>query len=222
MSHGFFVVGGPQAAGKSSTIKYLHSKYCSTVPMDENVYKNLVALQEMRQIIIHKYSILGAIFMDKSDEIEIVENDLKRMDNILDLDDDRIYLDECNIFTLAHLKNHCIEANKYFHEYCDRLRRLDASIMFLGISPEISWQRRKKRYEERIEGFPPDERETIMRSYKEYLFELHPRISELYEELDFPKTKIDAEILSEYLLLKASESFEEMMKRYEAGLTRRF
>ena len=118
---GYFVIGGPQAAGKSSSIKYIHSKYLSIVPLltrgakgpdvpqSEHEFKNLIALQEMRQAIIYKYNINGGIFVERGEEEEIVKNDLARMDRILEDGNSNIFLDECNIFTLAHSRAHHID-----------------------------------------------------------------------------------------------------------------
>jgi hypothetical protein len=230
MSKGYFVFGGPQAAGKSSTIQYIHSKYCSSIAplienwsrQDDDGYRNLIHLQEMRQMIIHKYNINGGIFLQRSDEYEIIKSDLKRMDEILQADDNRVFLDECNIFTLAHSKAHGINTDIYFLEFCKRLSDLDASIIFLSIPPEVSWQRRKERYEKRLEGFQPDERAIIMRKYREYLFRLAPIMEELYDKIEFPKIKIDAKDPIEDSLIESSKAFEDMSKRYEIIIKKRF
>ena len=46
--------------------------------------------------------------------------------------------------------------------------------------------------------------------YKEYLFKLQPLTLELYEQLDFPKIKIDANVPYEDSLQKAGETFKKM------------
>lgn len=234
MVYGFFVIGGPQAAGKSTVIKYLHSKYKSTVPLltrggksshvpsTKTEYKNLIALQEMRQIVIHKYNTPGGIFVERDEEVEIVESDLARMDRIMEEGDSRIFLDECNVFTLAHSKSHDIDLDFYFHDYMERLRRLGAYVIFLDVSPGTSWARRRTRYEERTEGFPPGERESVLQMYHDYLFRFRPFLEEVYERVDLPKTRINMDVPVEEAFVRVSDTFEEMAREQNMKLTRRF
>ncbi|MCX6816136.1 MAG: hypothetical protein NT120_04780 [Candidatus Aenigmarchaeota archaeon] len=192
---------------------------------EENEYKNLIALQEMRQIVVHKYDIPGGIYVERAEEEEIVNSDLQRMNNIISKEsysDSRIILDECNVFTLAHSKAHDIDLDHYFQEYIKKLKELDAFILFLDISPETSWQRRKARYDERIQEFPYHDRESIMKTYHDYLFRFKPLLDELYGRIDLPKVKIDVNTpLFESLDVVAS-AFEDICGKKKIALKKRF
>lgn len=212
-------MAGPQAAGKSSSIRYLHSKYCID---EQGEYKNPVALQEMRQIVIHKYNIPGAIFVERAEEREIIESDLERMDRILRDDDERTFLDECNVFTLAHARAHGVDFESYYQDYCERLAKLNAGVIFLDISPETSWYRRMPRYEERVQEFPPKERQKIMGMYRSYMFKLKPLLDELYDRLDVPKRKIENDGTTEETLPEVAKAFEEMAQESGIVLCSRF
>lgn len=79
--------------------------------------------------------LLGAIFMSEERELEVVQCDFGRMDLILKRTHKRlIYIDECNIFTIAHAAAHGIrQVEKYWDEYVDRLQKLRAKVIFLDV-----------------------------------------------------------------------------------------
>ena len=144
------------------------------------------------------------------------------MDRILEDGNSNIFLDECNIFTLAHSRAHHIDLDSYLPEYTARLRALDARILFLDVRPQTSWKRRKSKYEERTEFFPQDEREKILQMYHDYLFRFKPFIDDLYERIDLPKIRLDAEIPAEDLVKNVSAKFSEIAEVSGLKLKRRF
>ena len=220
MPRKFFVVTGPQAAGKTTAIMHLSGKYINSVPMLTRTEKGKVvppyevmSLEESRALIVHKYQVKGAVFMSELDELEVIHNDMTRMFKILRNEDrGEMYIDECNVFTLAHAKAHGIDLlDGYYKQYCDMLRKLNARFLFLDVPPEISWKRRRERYKQRHWDLPPSEREEVMKRHKDYLFTLYPELLKIYEGLDFPKAKIDTSVpLSDALALIEKEISELM------------
>jgi thymidylate kinase len=188
------IIAGPQAAGKSTAVTQLSSQACSIAPLFLGKRAPLLfPLQESRQIIVHKHMLLGAIFMTLEHELEVVNCDLERMDLILQRDQHHfVYVDEGNIFTLAHAAAHGItEAGRYWDSYVARLTRLNTAVIFLDVPPDVSWDRRQRRYEQRLAYFPESQREAIRQQYREYLGKLSPLLLDLYRRLPFPKVTID-------------------------------
>ena len=191
------IIAGPQAAGKTTAVSQICSYFSALSPILNSSGRKIppiFPLQESRQIIVHKDILLGAIFMTPEQEEEVVACDLARMDLILSRSRDRlVYLDECNIFTIAHATAHGVAGvENHWQEYISRLNQLNAKIIFLDVGPEISWERRRRKYEQRLIYFPANRHESIMRRYREYLARLHPILLDVYHRLPFPKEIIDA------------------------------
>lgn len=180
MKSHYIIIAGPQAAGKTTALKFL-SQY----------YPNVCFFRESREIANSKYKIQGAVSITKKDEIQAISIDFKRMQAVLERLENKIYIDECNIFNLAHASMHGILIKEYFKDYCNLLERLNTRIFFLDIKPEISWQRREKQYRERIKSFPPREQETMMQEYKKYIEAVYPNLLKLYNKITLPKFKLN-------------------------------
>ena len=131
----YLILAGPQAAGKSTAQMAL----CSEEP-------SIISLEESRQIIVHRHQRKGAIFMTKDDELEVIHHDMHRMFRILDETvRDQVYVDETNVFTLGHALAHGIDLlDGYFRQYVDMLSRLGTALLFLDVSPEVSWEKRSR------------------------------------------------------------------------------
>lgn len=184
------IISGPQAAGKSTSIGKINDLL--RYRLGEKYVVPFV-LQEARQIIVHKYHSMGAIFLDIEHEKEIIETDFFRMEKILsEIDDSLIYLDECNVFTLAHAKAHGEDlSDLFFDKYIDYLKRLNAVVVYIDLDPDISWRRREQSYRSRLFRFPEEEREGILTRYFEYLRRLHPELKNVFEKIRLPKIVID-------------------------------
>jgi|HubBroStandDraft_2_1064218.scaffolds.fasta_scaffold213547_1 hypothetical protein len=193
----YFILAGPQAAGKSTLGKYI----CST---DSSV----ISLQESRQLVIHNSTKKGAIFMTDLDELEVIHYDMTRMFTILGQDRlDRCYLDETNVFTLGHARAHGIDLLEgYFRQYCDLLRKFKTGLIFIDIPPSVSWERRRHRYAQRLWDFSDEAKEQTMVRYKTYLDRLYPELLSIYDRLDFPKIKIDGTLSPDNTAREASEA----------------
>ncbi|HLC48860.1 MAG TPA: hypothetical protein VJI96_00540 [Candidatus Andersenbacteria bacterium] len=206
------IIAGPQAAGKSTTITALQSQNVSSL-LGCGKSPVIFPLQESRQITAHRHMLLGAIFMTLEQELEVVNCDLERMDFILERTQNQfLYVDECNIFTTAHAKAHGIlELEQYWNQYITRLHRLDAVVIFLDVVPDISWERRRHKYEQRLIYFPENERETILERYRLYLTKLHPLLHEVYDRLPFPKAIIDGNSSEDYVLATACKQIANLL-----------
>jgi thymidylate kinase len=210
MPHGYIILAGPQAAGKSTALNYISCNYQSRVSPESaqefgakipryapnghgSLPTNLVILQEMRQMVLRNHSVPGGVFVDWAGEAEIIDKDLQRLDEIIARKDNRVYIDETNIFTLAHAQFHNIEIEPCFKEYIKRLEQTNPLIIFLDVSPDTSWQRRKSRYEERVMDFPADAKAKALNRYRDYLKKIHQELYKFYERLDLPKVMINTE-----------------------------
>ena len=82
-SAGYFIIAGPQCAGKTTAKKYLYARYMVVGRSSRNdlqEQRNLTLLPEMRQVVMHERGIHSAIFIDVETELEIIQRDLDRMD----------------------------------------------------------------------------------------------------------------------------------------------
>ena len=191
------IIAGPQAAGKSTAITNLDLQFRSARALfPQKQVPALMALQESRQIIVHKNMLLGAQFMDVTDEREIPRCDFSRMDKMIAQNHKRlVYVDECNIFTLAHAEAHGIASlRRHWSRYLRYLKQLDAKVIFLDVPPDVSWERRRERYEQRLIYFPESQHQSIMKGYRDYLDRIHPLLHKLYNKLPLPKILLDARV----------------------------
>lgn len=186
----YIIIAGPQAAGKSTTIRRISNENPLITPYLTRTGK-VTLLKEGREIIGKKHNSLGAIFMSKEQEREVIEADLKRISN-LERDSKEIYIDESSVFTLAHAALHGIPTTDYFKEYLALLHSLNARVIFLDAPPSTSWQRRKNSYASRVSPLPDYEQSEVMQEYQRYMNGVYPELLKLFNNLNLPKFKIDA------------------------------
>jgi len=187
----YLIIAGPQAAGKTTAIRLIREQGKNPV-FDEDM--EFCFFKEGRAIINSKYSLKGAVSITRLDEIEAIELDLRRMSQLQEGIENRCYFDESNIFTLSHASMRHIPIRSYFDDYCSLLEKLNTGIIFLDITPEISWGRRKRRYIKRVENLPSREQEKMLAGYKNYISSVYNRLLNLYEMIRFPKIRIDASL----------------------------
>lgn len=199
----YLVIAGPQAAGKSTLVNAVASQKPA-----------IITLEESRQIIVHKYQRKGAIFMTRDDEIEVIHQDMTRMFSIIGKGSGGTggaYVDETNVFTLAHARAHGIDlVAGYYKQYCDMLARLQGAVLFLDVPPALSWSRRRHRYLQRLWDFEPSERDDLMAKYEEYLERLHPELNDIFDRLPCPKRRVDATGAPDEVLRFALHAFREL------------
>jgi thymidylate kinase len=212
----FIVIAGPQAAGKTTVISALNEQYQNLSSLitffGQHSLPFLFPLQESRQIMIHRDVVLGGIFMTPEQELEVIKWDLNRMDLILaQKHDNLVYLDECNVFTIAHaLAHQFARAEDYWDEYMARLEKLQAGVIFLDVPFQLSWDRRQHRYKQRLVCFPESDHARIMEEYYFYLVKLGPELLKIYERLTIPKIKIDASLPKNTVMQNVSKALAEL------------
>ena len=225
MTRKYVIIAGPQASGKSTLVSHLSSKYPDGIYFlgrtnnEPNllVSSELIPMEESRQVIVNRRQLKGAIFMSYLDEIEVIHTDMIRMFKILrDREDTgELYVDECNVFTLGHAKAHGIDLlDGYFRQYMDLLSSLNTSVLFLNVSPDISWERRQFSYRQRLWDVPLEERAKVLGQYEAYLHQLHPELVAIYDLLPFPKIKIDSSTSLDDVLKRGEEAFEKLLTGY--------
>lgn len=191
----YVLLCGPQAAGKSTCVGSLRDFLLNLYPcLPLSAELGSFCLQESRQIIVRKYHAMGGIFLTVEQEREIIATDLYRMTVITrELDDSTFYVDETNVFTLAHAKVHGIDLfTEFWPQYMALLKELQAVVVFMDIDPATSWQRRKHIYKNRLYRFPQKDRRKILKRFEEYLGQLYPELLDIYEKLEIPKIKVSA------------------------------
>ncbi len=207
------IIAGPQAAGKSTTIARLSEQYAGIAPLFGRKRGPLIfPLQESRQIFVHMHMLLGGIFMTPEQEYQIIACDFERMDAIARRASRRIvYLDECNVFTLAHAAAHGVAGvQDQLANYVRRLQALRAKVIFLDIPPSVSWDRRKRSYEKRLVYFPTKDHARLMSAFERHLHKVHPLLLETYEKLPLPKRLIDARQPNRSIIAQASAALSEL------------
>ncbi len=185
----YVIIAGPQAAGKSTLLQSLSREHPKTR-----------ALEETRHIIKKKYNLLGAISMTRELEFEVIDEDLKRMcelESVMREEQIDLCLDECNVLTLAHAMTHGISTQKPLKEYSLLLKQLGASVIFLDVAPEISWQRRHEKYAQRLRETSEEsdyEKEKMMGEYQTYMNRVYPLLISTFRKLNVPKVRFDASL----------------------------
>lgn len=211
------IIAGPQAAGKSTVIASLDECCRTGCPFfSKRKPPALFPLQESRQIVVHANMLLGAIFMRPEHEVAIVQCDLRRMDQILARPRNRlVYLDECNVFTIAHAVGHGVgDIEKYWDEYLRRLEKLNAKVVFMDLSPEISWARRWRKYEQRLIYFPKRQHRAIMQKFHDYMEKTHGLLRGVYERFPFAKETVDASLSREEVLRATYQSLARLSRSF--------
>lgn len=197
------IVAGPQGSGKSTAQRHLVYRYC-----------NVVLLREAAQILFdtdRKRGVtLGGALVGSDFERRILELDLERMRRIsFQGRREAIYLDETNIFSVAHesLKDPSF-AQEMHQRYLQALRNFRVGVLFTNVSPEISWMRRRRVYERRYRG--AGDLEEKMRRSKEYLWKVYPEMIKLYWRLPFVKRLVETEGPRVGLGRKVEDAFEQI------------
>jgi len=210
----FIIVAGPQGSGKSTAQRHLAQRY-----------SNIVILIEAARTLFDedrsKGIVSGGALVGSGFEKRIMNLDLERMSKIsLEGDSQRIYLDETNIFSVAHesLKDTAF-AQQMYESYMKALRSFRVGILFTNVSPEISWMRRRRLYERRYKGMT-DFEERIRKS-REYLWRIYPEMIKLYERLPFAKRLVHTAGLRTELGPKVVGAFEYLCRDLSVIPTRR-
>ena len=208
------IVAGPQGSGKSTAQRYLAERY-----------SNIVTLIEAARILFDedrsKGIVSGGALVGSGFEKRIMNLDLERMCKIsLEGSSQTIYLDETNIFSVAHesLKDP-VFAQQMYEGYMKALNSLRVGILFTNVPPEISWMRRRRLYERRYKDIA-DFEQRIRRS-REYLWRIYPEMIKLYERLPFAKRLVHTVGMRSELGPKLVGAFEYLCRELSATPIRR-
>lgn len=210
----YVIIGGPQASGKSHAQRHL-----------VRTYKNIVALREAGQILLEREreegSLLGGALVDKEFEKMVLQLDLERMREIPHEPSNKIYLDESNIFAVAHarVKNPDL-AEILFLKYSQALSSFNAGVIFVHVAPEVSWERRERVYTQRYRGSP--NYGYKMKRSKDYVFRIYPFLMELYRTLPYPKRQVEGTVLRAEFEKNVETAFESICDEIGATFERKF
>jgi len=208
------IVAGPQGSGKSTAQRYLAERY-----------SNIVTLIEAAKVLFDedrsKGIVLGGALVGSGFEKRIMNLDLKRMSKIsLEGNSQAIYLDETNIFSVAHESlRDPVFAHQMYEGYMKALNSLRVGILFTNVPPEISWMRRRRLYERRYKDIA-DFEQRIRRS-REYLWRIYPEMIKLYERLPFAKRLVHTVGMRGELGPKLVGAFEYLCRELSATPIRR-
>lgn len=217
-----FVLAGPQCAGKSTVKNYLYARYMRQGTQTGQPPRNLVLLQEMRQLIMHERGIHSGIFIDRDAEEEIVRRDLERLEMVVAGGKGLIYLDETSVFTLAHASLRGLPISQPLDHYRSLFRPMQTAVIYLRIAPSMSWTRRKPKYEERVAGYPIEEAATVLKMYREYLEQVDVHLQHLKEQIGVRICEIDASGPLEDTLRRCAKAFIETCEELKVPIQARF
>jgi len=209
----YVIIGGPQASGKSLAQRHIGT-----------TYRNIVVLQEAAQVLLErereKGNVLGGALVDREFEWRVLQFDLERMGNILHKPSNDIYVDESNIFTAAHarVKNADL-AETLFLKYTQALDSLSTGIVFIHVTPEVSWRRRGLAYVKRYQGSV--DFEDRMKRSKEYIFQLYRHMTALYQALPYPKQQVEGAVPFQEFERNVETAFEKVCQGIGTRFERR-
>jgi len=210
----YVIIGGPQASGKSHAQRHL-----------ERTYNNIVALRETGQILLEREkkngNLLAGALVDKEFEKRVLQLDLERMRSIPREPSNNIYLDESNIFAVAHarVKNPDL-AEILFLKYSQALSSFNTGVTFIHVAPEVSCERRERVYTQRYMGSP--NLEDRMRRSRDYIFQLYPFLMELYRILPYPKQQVEGTVPHAEFERNVETAFEKICDEMEVVFEKRW
>lgn len=200
-------IAGPQSSGKTVAVNYLKKKHPSWGMLE----------------VIDPYTIggmehPGAAYTDRDLQVNMMKIELIKL-NSLRNKNNPIFMGELGIFRLVytHYFYHKKLAGEYFDKYIDVYNDFDSSIIFIDTKPEISFQRRKNKYVERIKNRGITDKKSFdqaLKKYQDTIFHLYPHWLRFYEKINFPKALIKNSYISE------SEFLNEIEKTVSSLLSR--
>jgi len=209
----YVIIGGPQASGKSLAQRHIGA-----------TYRNIVVLREAAQVLLERErkrgNVIGGALVDREFERRVLQFDLERMRNIPHKPSNDIYVDESNIFTVAHarVKNADL-AETLFLKYTQALNSFSTGIVFIHVTPEVSWNRRELAYVRRYQGTA--DFEDRMKRSKEYILQLYHHMTTLYQTLPYPKQRVEGAVPFHEFERNVENAFEEVCQGIGTRFERR-
>lgn len=177
-----FIIAGPQSSGKTTILKYLKKKF-----------PYFLFINETNQYSLLNKNHLGGAFVTREIEEQIVKADIKKVEEI-DRSLKHIVI-ETGIMHCAYLEVFMskTDARSYFHKYIQAHKGLHPILIFIDTKPQVSWNRRRRTYIERIiqagviDSFKKKE---MLAKYKRNIENLYPLWIKYYKKIPFEKYMI--------------------------------
>ncbi|MCL4364639.1 deoxynucleoside kinase [Patescibacteria group bacterium] len=198
MSH-FITIAGPQASGKTTALNHLKKHH-----------QDWFFLEDINPFTVIGKNHPGAAYTDTELEgkiLEIVSAKLHKIENHYD----QIIVAEMGIFHLVY--GQFIGSKKLSNQFLPKFLKIynefNSSIVFINITPNVSFARKRKSYRQRIlaKGTTDDkEISDSLTVYKHAINNIYPYWLDLYQRLDFPKITIENSDLTEKEFLAKLDS----------------
>jgi len=186
-------IAGPQSSGKTTV--------CQMVKLKHPEWNYL---EETNPYTLTDGNHPGAAFTTKKLELQIVNEDIRKIKKINRLSD--INLIETGIMHLMYLEAMINKktADRYFDSYLKAHEGLKTIIIFIDTKPEISWLRRKNKYKTRVEGFDcPSDKKKALQKYKDAIFRFYPLWIKWLDRIPFEK----------YVISNSQSSYAEFQRK---------
>lgn len=152
-------IAGPQSAGKTTVFQ-----------MIKNHFPYFNFLSEINPYTFYGEKHLGGAFNDEKTEILIIEKDLEQLKKIKENT-----VVETGIFHLVYSEIFSPKkTKKFFQEYLNLYYHFQNWLIFIDVKPEISWKRRRKKYQERVKNLSKEKQKEALNRYKNNLYRLYP------------------------------------------------
>lgn len=191
----FITISGPQSSGKSTVFKYLSKKYSRRgikfveeinpyehTKTDHPKYLSTYGIQE----VLTKKTL--AVMKKLGNKTNIVmETGPMQI----------VYIDK-----YSNPK----KAEEYFSKYVEISKKLNPFIIFIDTKPGISFKRRRKVYEERIDRHKMiHKKKEILKQYEEKIYDLYPLWHKWFKRYPFEKKIIKNSYKKEKQYIKEVE-----------------
>lgn len=197
MSH-FITIAGPQSSGKTTAFNYLQEKYPDWYFVDEINPFTVVDKDHM-----------GGAFVNEDLETKLLEIDLAKVKAVIN-SYNPIAIIETGILHVVYgeffINNKL--AKEYFEKYNRLYQELNSYIIYIDTRPEVSFQRRKAEYLNRIKKRninTPKEIQTALIKYQNTIYKLYPIWQKFYKRLKFPSKIINNSYKTQEVFLKEIE-----------------
>lgn len=199
-------IAGSQSAGKTTAFSYLKSRFPS-----------IKFYPEINPYTIAGKNHLGGAYADKNIQKVIIKQGLKRLRVIL-VNHIPAACEETGVFAFAYAQDLVPkqELEKLKKEYLKLYQQLNPRIIFINTPPQISWARRRNKYQQRINRFLNQQqtlslqqakkiRKAMMEQYKTKIYQNYSNLINFYTSLPFKKLIINNSGLREKEFLKEME-----------------
>ena len=174
-----FIIAGPQSSGKTTILQHLKKKF----PL-------FLFINETNQYSLLNKNHLGGAFVTREIEEQIVKADIKKVEEI-DRSLNHIVI-ETGIMHCAYLEVFMSkkDARSYFHKYIQAHKGLHPILIFIDTKPQVSWNRRRRIYIERIIQagvIDSSKKKEMLAKYQGNIEKLYPLWIKYFHKVSFEK-----------------------------------